>query len=150
MIRLSRLTDYAIVIVAELSSAPGTMLAAATLSAKTGIPEPTVAKVLKILARNNIITSARGVNGGYVIDRPATAVSIAELVEAVNGPINLTACADDAEPDCMVADMCLMRGRWGTVNAAIHAAFSAVMLSDMIAPATQTCAVCTHKVGASS
>lgn len=133
MIKLSRLTDYAIVIVAELARTPGDLQAAATLSVRTRIPEPTVAKVLKILARGGVVDSARGVNGGYVMTRPLAAISIGEVVEAMNGPISLTACADDsAEEECMVAGNCLLRGRWSPVNAAICAALEAVKLSDMI------------------
>lgn len=132
MIRLSRLTDYAIVIVAELSRTSGQLQAAAVLSGKTQIPEPTVAKVLKILARARVVESARGVNGGYVMTRSLQDISIGELVEAMNGPVSLTACVDEAEEECVIAANCLLRGRWNPVNNAIRHAFTSVKLSDMI------------------
>ena len=71
MIKLSRLTDYAVVVLAEMARAKGELLAASTLSAKTGIPEPTVSKVLKTLSRNGLIASVRGVAGGYRLERAA-------------------------------------------------------------------------------
>lgn len=147
MIRLSRMTDYAIVVVAELSKTPGQLQAAAGLSGKTKIPEPTVAKVLKILARSRVIESARGVNGGYVITRALDDISIGELVEAMNGPLCLTACAEGVEvteEDCMIAGNCLLRGRWTAVNHAIRNAFSSVKLSEMVqtAAAPVVCDVC--------
>ena len=147
MIRLSRLTDYAIVIVAELARQPGQLLAAAGLSVRTGIPEPTVAKVLKILARAEVVQSARGVNGGYQIQRGPDAISIAELVEAMNGPITLTACVDDGSEDCGILNSCLLRGRWGPVNSAIRSSLEGVSLADMIG-AAPACGGCDAKAGA--
>lgn len=142
MIRLSRLTDYAIVIVAELARTPGQLQAAAGLSDRTKIPEPTVAKVLKIMARAGVLDSARGVNGGYLIARALADISIGEVIEAMNGPMSLTACVEDSVEDCGVASTCLLRGRWDPVNEAVRHAFSSVKLSDMIRP---SCAVCpTH------
>lgn len=133
MIRLSRLTDYAIVIVAELSRQPGQLLAAAALAQRTGIPEPTVAKVLKILARSGVVDSSRGVNGGYLVMRGPAQICLIELVEAMNGPITLTDCTEGSDEDCGILETCLLRGRWQPVNTAIRAAFSAIHLSDMIA-----------------
>jgi FeS assembly SUF system regulator len=143
MIRLSRLTDYAIVIVAELARTPGTLQAAGNLADRTRIPEPTVAKVLKILTRGGVVDSARGVNGGYVITRALSGIAIGEVIEAMNGPLTLTACVDDNDTDCEIATHCLMRGRWDPVNDAIRAAFASVKLSDMIRIATPApCANC--------
>ena len=149
MIRLSRLTDYAIVIVAELAREPGALQAAAGLSARTGIPEPTVAKVLKILARAEVVESARGVNGGYLVKRPSTEIRIVELIEAVNGPVALTACVDGGESDCCISSNCQLKGRWDPVNVAIRDAFKTVKLSDMIDPdhIPSACATCGAGVG---
>lgn len=143
MIRLSRLTDYAIVVVAELARTPGTLQAAGNLADRTRIPEPTVAKVLKILTRGGVVDSARGVNGGYVITRNLFDITIGEVIEAMNGPLTLTACVDDQDSDCEIATHCLMKGRWDPVNAAIRTAFASVKLSDMIRTAASTpCATC--------
>lgn len=141
MIRLSRLTDYAIVIVAELAQTPGQLQAAAGLADKTKIPEPTVAKVLKILARGGVLESARGVNGGYVVTRALDLISIGEVIAAMNGPTSLTACIEDEAEDCNIASTCLLRGRWGPLNTAIQNAFASVKLSDMIRPACGACAL---------
>lgn len=144
MIRLSRLTDYAVVIVAELARTPGDTHAATTLALRTGIPEPTVAKVLKILARTDIVVSARGVNGGYALQTPPEQVSVAKLVEAVNGPIALTACVDDNEDDCNILAQCMLRGRWNPVNTAVRAALLSVSIADLIAAGepSAVCGVC--------
>jgi FeS assembly SUF system regulator len=139
MIRLSRLTDYAIVIVAELSQTPGQLQAAAGLADKIKIPEPTVAKVLKILARGGVLESARGVNGGYVVTRALDAISVGEVIAAMNGPTSLTACIEEGEDECNIANTCLLRGRWGPLNIAIQNAFASVKLSDMIRPACSVC-----------
>jgi FeS assembly SUF system regulator len=141
MIRLSRLTDYAIVILAELGREVGGLQAAAALADKTKIPEPTVAKVLKILARAGVLDSARGVNGGYQVVRPLSDISIGEVIEAMNGPMSLTACVEDSVEECAIAGTCLLRGRWDPVNEAVRNAFSSVKLADMIKPA---CGTCTH------
>jgi FeS assembly SUF system regulator len=142
MIRLSRLTDYAVVITAELARTQGETQAAAVLSNRTGIPEPTVAKVLKVLARAELVSSSRGVNGGYALNRSPEDVSVASLIEAVNGPIVLTACVDGVEDDCNIAAQCQLRGRWTPVNEAIRAAFTSLSLADLIAPETEPRAAC--------
>ncbi len=144
MIRLSRLTDYAIVVVAELSRTSSTLQTASNLADRTHIPEPTVAKVLKILTRGSVVESARGVNGGYMITRALNDITIGEVIEAMNGPLTLTACVDDDDSDCEIATHCLMKGRWNPVNAAIRTAFASVKLSDMIrSTMPAACATCT-------
>mgnify|MGYP000967590552 CR=1 FL=1 len=142
MIRLSRLTDYAIVIVAALAQTPGHLQAAVGLAERTRIPEPTVAKVLKILARGGVVDSARGVNGGYVINRALSEIAIGEVIEAMNGPLTLTACMDEEDTDCTIANYCLMKGRWAPVNDAIRAAFTTIKLSDMIRTVATPCGNC--------
>ena len=147
MIRLSRLTDYAIVIVAELARTSGILQTAAGLADRTRIPEPTVAKVLKILARGGVVDSARGINGGYVINRALSDIAIGEVIEAMNGPLTLTACVDDDDSDCNIAHYCLMKGRWAPVNEAIRTAFTTIKLSDMIRTVAPPCGNCaTHSV----
>jgi FeS assembly SUF system regulator len=135
MIRLSRLTDYAIVVMAELARTPGQLQAAANLAQTTGIPEPTVAKVMKILTRTGVVESARGVNGGYIVYRGPAEIKIVELVEALNGPVALTACVTESDDGCDIAHRCQLRGRWDMVNDAIRSAFSSVTLADMTSPA---------------
>ncbi|HEY0900752.1 MAG TPA: SUF system Fe-S cluster assembly regulator [Micavibrio sp.] len=131
MLKLSRLTDYAVVVLAEMSRTQGTLQAASSLSAKTGLPEPTVAKILKTLSRNGLITSVRGVAGGYKLERAADALPVSLIIAAMEGPISLTSCVSGSHDSCALEGTCSMTGRWNPVNAAINAALEKVTLADM-------------------
>jgi Rrf2 family protein len=95
------------------------------------VPEPTVAKVLKSLSSANLVLSQRGARGGYRLAKPLTAISIADVIVAVDGPIALTACVEAASAPCEVRGLCAVRGRWELVNDAIEQALSAISLADM-------------------
>lgn len=133
MIRLSKLTDYAVAVMAELArdhnSAPLTPRSAAWLSERGGVPEPTVAKILKILSRQQLIVSSRGAAGGYRLARPAEDISIADIVEAMEGPITIASCLEGDITDCVAGHRCRMRSVWDQVNQAIRAALCDVTLA---------------------
>jgi FeS assembly SUF system regulator len=135
MFRLSKLTDYAVVVLVRLgrdearAAAPGTVQTSPGLSIATGIPEPTVAKVLKAMAGKGLVTSLRGARGGYRLARPLHSIPVAEVIEAIDGPIALTACVDGG--GCESQCLCPLRGRWDPVNAAIRTALGAITLADM-------------------
>ena len=95
MLRLSKLTDYAVVVLARLSSGTPTQTSPG-IAASTGIPEPTVAKVLKTLVAAGLVTSQRGAHGGYRLTRPLPALPVADVIDAIDGPIALTACVEGA------------------------------------------------------
>ena len=130
MLRLSKLTDYAVVILVHLSSHEGVQTSTG-IAAAIGIPEPTVAKVLKILAVADLVTSQRGAKGGYRLSRSLGDISISKVIEAVDGPIALTACIEGFPMECDAQGVCPVRGRWNAVNAAVKNAISAITLSDM-------------------
>lgn len=130
MLRLSKLTDYAVVVLVRLSSVDGVQTSTG-IAAATGIPEPTVAKVLKILASGGLVSSQRGARGGYRLNRPLSAIAIADVIAAVDGPIALTACVEASTTGCEALGLCPMRGRWDPVNDAIHRALSNITLADM-------------------
>jgi FeS assembly SUF system regulator len=132
MIKLTRLSDYAVVVLSLLSREQGGVMTAAVLAEKTGIPEPTVAKVLKLLAKQDIVVSTRGVNGGYAMEREAHQVTVADLITALEGPIALTACVDGEPEDCTLSELCPLRGGWQKVNTAIKTALSSVTLADLL------------------
>jgi FeS assembly SUF system regulator len=134
MLRLNRMTDYAIVILGHMAQDVGRVRTSAALSESTGVPLPSVSKVLKIMTHAVLVTAHRGAKGGYSLDRPAAAVTMTEIIQALEGPIALTACVDGAEESCEVENSCFMRGNWNRVNAAIHAALDAVTLADMMDP----------------
>lgn len=130
MLRLSKLTDYAVVVLVRLSSGDGVQTSPG-IAAATGIPEPTVAKVLKALAGSGLVASQRGARGGYRLMHPLAAIPIADVIAAIDGPIALTACVDGGSGNCEVERICSVRGRWDPVNEAIQQALSAITLADM-------------------
>ena len=131
MFKLNRLTDYGVVVLTQMSGNPGALRTAPQIAQDTGVPLPTVAKLLNALAHERLITSHRGAAGGYTLNRPAEAISVAEIIQALEGPIALTACVDGASGGCDVEALCPMRGNWDKVNKAIYGALSAVTLADM-------------------
>ncbi len=128
MLKLSKLTDYAVVVLVRLSAgdqvqtSPGIALA-------TGVPEPTVAKVLKALAGAGLVASQRGARGGYRLLRKLPEIPVADVIAAIDGPIALTACVEGG--CCDAEHFCSMAGRWDPVNTAIREALTAISLSDM-------------------
>jgi FeS assembly SUF system regulator len=130
MLRLSKLTDYAVVVLvrldsgAEVQTSPG-------VAASTGIPEPTVAKVLKTLSAAALVTSQRGARGGYRLARPLEDIPVGDVIAAMDGPIALAACVDGSVTECESLALCPVRGRWDPVNDAIQQALSAISLADM-------------------
>lgn len=132
MIRMSKLTDYAILILAHLARSPGT-LTAHELAARSRVPLPTVSKLAKELSKAGLVTSHRGRNGGYGLARPADQISVAEIVESLEGPIALTDCGRAGGTECEIVDTCLARESWDPVSRAIESALRGLPLS-AIAP----------------
>jgi FeS assembly SUF system regulator len=134
MIKLGRLTDYAVTLLTQMVSEDGQIWAASDMAGKTGLPLPTVSKVLKQLAKSDIIKAQRGAAGGYKLTRPAAAISVAAIVEAMDGPIALTECSDGGEHNCGVERICPMNGHWNKINKAVRQALATVSLADMLVP----------------
>jgi FeS assembly SUF system regulator len=130
MLRLSKLTDYAVVVLVRLAGAPA-MQTSPGIAAATGVPEPTVAKVLKTLSAGGLVTSQRGARGGYRLQRGLDEIPIADVIAAIDGPIALAACVEGSVTECESQGMCPMRGRWDPVNDAIRQALNAITLADM-------------------
>ncbi|MCY3980939.1 MAG: SUF system Fe-S cluster assembly regulator [Alphaproteobacteria bacterium] len=132
MLRLSRMNDYAVVVLGQLASQPERPRSASELAEATGLAASTVSQVLKALAHAGLAASVRGAHGGYTADRPPGDISVAEIVLAVDGPVALTACVDGG--DCAIEATCLLRGSWDRINNAVRGALEAVTLADMLAP----------------
>lgn len=132
MIKLSKMTDYAVVILAEMASRNGQLLSAAGLAASTKLPEPTVSKILKLLTKHTIVKSKRGINGGYNLIKTPMEINMAAVITALDGPIALTACVDQATECCERADSCSMKGQWNPVNMAMQKALEDVSLAQMM------------------
>ena len=132
MIRMTKLTDYGIVILTHMAmEAPGSLHTAQDLAAKSHVPVPTASKLLKSLARAGLVVSHRGRNGGYGLSRDADAISVAEIIAAIEGPIGLTECGTGTEGACEMESFCAAKGRWAPINQAIERALSEVPLSAM-------------------
>jgi len=131
MIKLSKMTDYAVVVLAHMARGRGELLSAGNLADKTNLPEPTVAKILKLLAKQELIESVRGVSGGYRLARGAQDIPVTAIIAAMEGPIALTACVEDSHDSCALQGVCAMNGRWNPVNRALRSALDNVTLADM-------------------
>lgn len=135
MLRLSKMNDYAVVVLGHMAARQGALVTAPEVADATGLPAATVSQVLKRLAHARLVASHRGAHGGYALLRAPSEISVAGLVEALEGPVALTACVDGAEGGCGVETVCPMRGSWDRVNMAIRDALESVSLADMLAPA---------------
>ncbi|MBI1273622.1 MAG: SUF system Fe-S cluster assembly regulator [Alphaproteobacteria bacterium] len=134
MLRLNKLTDYAVVLLTTMS-AQNRITTVTGLAQCTAIPAPTIAKVLKRLAKSDIVTAQRGAAGGYRLARPAVSITVADIITAMDGPIALTDCAEGHQKTCGMEHSCSMQGHWNKVNLAIRAALENVTLADMTSPA---------------
>ena len=132
MIKLSKLTDYAVVILAEMAKSEGNLATASVLADKTKLPEPTVAKVLKLLTKGGVIVSSRGVNGGYKLSDHPEQISIARVVVALEGPVELASCVEGGDECCIHSGTCAIKGHWNPINLAMKNALESVSLAQMI------------------
>ncbi len=127
--RLSSMADYAVVMMSAAARHCGhARISATQLAAETGLPVPTVQKLVSRLTSAGLLRSSRGVGGGLKLARPAAAISLADIVEAVEGPIALTSCIDHAS-DCTLEASCSVRPHWPIVNAALRGALADVPLT---------------------
>jgi FeS assembly SUF system regulator len=135
--RLTHLADYAVVIMtAAARREAGARLSASELAQETGVPLPTTQKLMGRLAAEGLLTSARGAAGGFALARPAEKITLADIVEAVEGPIALTMCSDANNHDCALDKVCHVKPHMGVVGNAIRGALGAVSLQALSAPAS--------------
>ena len=131
MFKVNKLTDYATVILIEMA-ADNTVRSAQSISVSTGIPLPTIVKLMKILVKEGLAFAQRGAMGGYRLTRSEDKISIADVIEALEGPIALTACVSSSEEQCSFESMCPAVGKWNGINHVVTDALRKVPLSDMI------------------
>lgn len=136
MFRMSKMTDYGVVVLGQLAGKRGGLVSAPEIAEDTGLPGATVSQVLKTLGAAGLVVSHRGARGGYELAREPDQVTVRELVVAFEGPLAVTACVDGAEDSCAVESLCLMAGGWEQVNTAIRTALDSVSLADLIRPIT--------------
>lgn len=133
MIRISRLTDYGIVLLSHMAVQPDVARSAAEIADALRLPLPTVSKLLRILCKNGLLESQRGAKGGYTLAAGAAAVSIARIVAALEGPVALTLCSGEHASDCEYEPLCAMPVHWRKINGAIRAALEGITLGDIVA-----------------
>ena len=132
MLRITRLTDYGIVLLTQFASkAEKSILNARELSTETGIPLPTVSKVLKTLAHSELLETHRGIKGGFHLARPASEITVADMVCSLEGPIAMTECGGHEEGSCEMESLCVVRDKWKKINEAVIAALKDVSLADL-------------------
>jgi Rrf2 family protein len=106
-------------------------LSATSLSAETGVSLPTAQKLMQKLAGAGLLSSLRGTGGGFKLTRPAAAINLADIIEAIEGPIAMTACVENGRHDCGLETACQTRPHWGAVNGAVRGALAAVPLTQL-------------------
>lgn len=128
--RLSSMADYAVItMTAAARHCGGARVAAAQLAEETGLPVPTVQKIVSRLTAAGLLRSSRGVGGGLKLARPAAAITLADIVEAVEGPIFLAPCGEELHGECARESCCEVRQHWSLVSAAVRGALADVPLT---------------------
>jgi FeS assembly SUF system regulator len=138
MLRISRIADYGVVLGTRLATlAYDDVRSVRDLARETGIPQPTVSKILKQLGRSGVVDSTRGARGGYRLARRAGDITVADIIAALEGPIGVTECGHPpaADDGCELAERCGVRGNWQRINHAIADALSGITLAEMAEPA---------------
>ena len=130
MLRISKLTDYATVVLAALAEQPDQLRTAAALAGKTRIAAPTVSKLLKQLHRAGLLSSARGLHGGYQLARPPAQITVAAILDALEGPMTLTDCSG-GQGHCGIEHHCRVAPVWQRLNVALRRALSDVTLAEL-------------------
>lgn len=134
MLRLTKQADYGIVLMTYCASHPGKRFAAPELAAETRLPAPTVSKILKLLAREGLLESHRGVKGGYSLARSPRRISVAAMISALDGPIAFTECIEDTPGECSQESVCRLRGNWQRINQAVRQALESISLAELTGP----------------
>ena len=135
MLRITKQTDYGIVLLTHFGAAEtDALLTAKDLSERTRIPQPMVSKTLKILARDGLLSSQRGVNGGYGLAKPAQEITLADIIESLEGRVAMTECSEYGVGDCRIESSCMIRVNWQRINGVVLEALGRISLAEMIQP----------------
>ncbi|MDI2090399.1 RrF2 family transcriptional regulator [Commensalibacter oyaizuii] len=128
MLKLSKLTDYATILLIHLSQHQKTV-SSSVLAVETGIPEPTVAKVLKMLTRSSLVKSCRGAGSGYFLEHSLAEITLEQVVRAIDGPIDLVNCDQES---CRITTVeCKLNGKWNIVSHQVRRVFETITIADL-------------------
>ncbi len=133
MFRITRLTDYGVLLMTQLAKNENDVHNAADLAGQAHVPLPTVSKILQILLHDHLLESVRGAGGGYRLARKAAAISVRDIIVALEGPIALTECSLETG-DCEQESHCAIRDNWHVINQVVRHALADISLEDMIQP----------------
>ncbi len=133
--RITRLTDYGVVLLTYFArEATGVMHNARDLALMAHLPLPTVSKVLKVLARNGFLIAHRGAKGGYSLAKRPQEITVAQVVDAVEGHLAITKCSDDVTGNCELLTLCPVQNNWQRITVAVQKAMESITLADMCQP----------------
>lgn len=135
MVRLSKLTDYASVILAQMARQPNILWSAGQLSDESSVPKPTCIKLLKLLVKGGVLTSTQGARGGYSLARVPSQIPVKVIIEAIEGPTAITECGTD-ETLCRLTDHCAVMSRWRELGDQVDHILTKTTLEDLISPHT--------------
>ena len=134
MLRMTKQADYGIVLMTYLASHPNQRFAAPELAATTQLPLPTVSKILKLLGREGLLESHRGVKGGYSLARDPERITVAVMISVLDGPIAVTECIEDTPGECSQESVCRLRANWQRINQAVRQALECISLAELTHP----------------
>ncbi len=134
MLRVTKLTDYATVLLTVLANRSGEVLSATELAEASGLEATTVSKVLKPLAQAGLVEGLRGVHGGYRLAHAAGDISLVQIIEAMEGPLAITECSQH-DSQCGIAQRCGVRANWRLINDVVADALRGMTLAQMLQPA---------------
>ena len=133
MLKLNKMTDYAVVCLGMLARKPEYVMSASQISKETGLKLYTVQKILKnILAKSDLLKTERGYHGGYTLKKNSKNITVTEIIEALDGPISLTSCVDQSDSFCQSSDICFLGGKWNLVNEIIRNSLNDISLDDLL------------------
>lgn len=133
MLKLSRLTDYAAIIMAQIARYPESSCAATDIAEAVRLPHPTVSKTLKMLVRAGLLNSSRGAQGGYRLARDPARITVIDIITAMEGPVAITECSHE-EGTCELIDRCDLAGNWQRVTQGVRTLLDSVTLAHLAAP----------------
>lgn len=133
MLRIGKLTDYAILIMRQMAKDQSSVLSATVLAESLHLTLPTVSKILKMLADAQLVNSVRGAEGGYHLARPAEKITLVDIISAMEGEFAITECCD-SNLLCVIDAKCTLRENWKKINKLIQRLLTKITIVDMLQP----------------
>jgi FeS assembly SUF system regulator len=133
MLRIGKLTDYAMLIMSKMAGSPHAVLSAALIADMLQLSVPTVSKILKMLSDAGLVSSVRGAEGGYHLAREAKFISLADIITAMEGDLALTECCESFN-HCGISTSCQLRDNWRKINNRVRQFLGNVTIADMLKP----------------